>query len=154
MSVDQALLRAEDVMLDLHVTTRQGLFDVAAAHFARHWALPQATIVDRLLARERIGSTGLGQGLAIPHARLEEATNVAALFVRPEYPISFDAPDGKPVSDLLLMVVPARSPQMYLVLLSEIAQLFGDRAFREKLRAASDPAAVAACFASLNVSSS
>src|SRR6516164_9929234 len=144
MSVNQALLRAEDVLLDLHVTTRQGLFDVAAAHFAREWGLPQSMIVDRLLARERIGSTGLGQGLAIPHARLEEATNVAVLFVRPEYPIPFDAPDGKPVSDLLLMVVPARSPQMYLVLLSEIAQLFGDRAFREKLRAANDPAAVAA----------
>lgn len=152
MSRDQALLHAEDVMLDLHVTSRQGLFDEAAAHFERTAALPRALVVERLMARERIGSTGLGQGFAIPHARLDEATHVAALYVRPEYPIQFEAPDGKPVSDLLLMAVPARAPQMYLVLLSEIAQLFSDRGFRDRLRGATDPAAVAACFASLRVS--
>ncbi len=149
MSRDPVLLRAEDVLLDQHVTSRQGLFELAATHFSRNWGLPHATMVSSLLARERIGSTGLGQGLAIPHARLEEAAEVAALFVRPEYPIPFDAPDGKPVSDLLLLIVPARSPQAYLVLLSQIAQLFGDRGFREKLRGAIDPATVAACFANL-----
>jgi len=154
MTADRALLSPEDVLIDLHVPTRHGLFEAVAAHMARRHGLPQERVAQSLLAREQLGSTGLGHGVAIPHARLAEASSVAAVFVRPLLPLAFDAPDSKPVSDMLVLIVPTDSPQEHLDLLSAIATLFNERSFRESLRVAGDAQAVAHCFEKLRVSAS
>lgn len=143
MSTEFPLLSAEDVLLDLKVASRSGLFAEAAQLIERRHGLPHGLVAEKLGARELLGSTALGHGIAIPHARLPEAERPLAVFVRTQFPISFDAPDSKPVSDFLFLVVPNAAPELHLVLLSRLAGKFNDRDFRERLRAAADPATIA-----------
>lgn len=151
MTADQTLLCRDDILLDVHTANKARLFDEVAKLFARRHGLAADKVVDSLAARERLGSTGLGHGIALPHARLAEARGIAAAFVRPQFPLPFDAPDGKPVSDFLVLIVPPDSPQQHLQLLSEIAALFGDRAFRERLRHAEHVDAVLDLFQGLRM---
>lgn len=134
MTDHPTLLTRDDILLDLHTANKARLFDEVAKLLVRRHGLPHDKVVESLAARERLGSTGLGHGIALPHARLSEAKAVAAVFVRPQFPLPFDAPDGKPVSELLVLIVPVDSPQQHLQLLSEAASLFSDRSFRERLR--------------------
>ena len=143
MSTVFPLLSADDVLLDLKVAGRSGLFAEVAQRIEARYGLPHALIAEKLSARERLGSTGLGHGVAIPHARLPEAIRPFALFARTQFPIAFDAPDSKPVSDFLVLIVPNDSPELHLQLLSRLAGKFNDRDFRERLRAAADPATIA-----------
>jgi len=86
------------------------------------------------LARENLGSTGLGQGVAIPHARLKGLRQAVAAYLRVNPAISFDAPDGKPVSELLFLLVPEQATEDHLQTLAEAAEMFNDRRFRDHLR--------------------
>lgn len=127
------LLAPEDILLDCEASTRERLFAcVAGALGARH-GLAKEAIVAGLDARERLGSTALGQGVAIPHARLSGLTRAIAAFVRPRAPIPFDAPDGKPVAALLVLLVPEGAIDAHLELLAQAAGLFCNRAFRDRL---------------------
>ncbi|MBB4011623.1 PTS sugar transporter subunit IIA [Niveibacterium umoris] len=151
MNADHPLLEPDDVLIDLHVTTRHALLEEIARHMARRHCLPRDRIAESLAAREQLGSTGLGYCVAIPHARMAEAKRPVAVFARPQIPLAFDAPDSKPVSDFLALIVPSDSPQQHLELLSSIATHFGERSFRESLRSAADAASVARCFAPIRV---
>src|SRR5262249_48601182 len=91
-----------------------------------------------LSARERLGSTALGCGVAIPHARLKALSRPVAAFVRTALPGSFDAPDGKPVGDMLVLLLPWAATQEHLVILPEVAAMFSDKQFRDHLRACTD----------------
>src|SRR5204863_7198967 len=91
---------------------------------------------DSLSAREKLGSTGLGQGIAIPHGRIKGLAEAQGAFARLAEPIAFDAPDGKPVKEVFVLLVPEHATEQHLQLLSELAQMFSDRAFRDKLAAA------------------
>jgi PTS system nitrogen regulatory IIA component len=102
----------------------------------------ERAIFDTLCGRERLGSTGLGHGVAIPHARSARAVNAAGVFLRLAEPIDFGAPDGEPVDLVFAVVVPEHFAQQHLLLLAQLAEMFGDAGFRDALRAAPDAAAL------------
>lgn len=104
-------------------------------------------IFDGLCHRERLGSTGLGHGVAIPHGRSARAGTAVGAFLRLAEPVDFGAPDGQPVDLVFALVVPEHFAQQHLVLLSQLAEMFGDADFRAKLREAADAAELYALLA-------
>jgi len=137
------LVGVDDVEIDLDVPGREALLDRIAAMLARRGRLHPTDVLESLTARERLGSTALGHGVAIPHARMPQCGAASAAFVRTKTGVAFDAPDGKPVSVFLGLIVPKQANDRHLKLLATAAAMFSDRAFREKLRASGDSAAVA-----------
>lgn len=140
-----ALLSPGDVLLDVDAASRDALLARAAAHLADRCALPRRTIFDSLVARERLGSTALGHGVALPHARMASLAQAYVLFLRTREAIDFDAPDRRPVSLFLVLLIP-RDSEHHLELMACAAQQLGDRAFRRELKSATDAAHVAALF--------
>jgi len=132
------LLPANNVELDVGAATKHRLFEAAGALVERDTGLNRDTVVASLSAREALGSTGLGQGIAIPHGRLKGLTEARGAFVRLAAPIPFESPDGKPVSQVFVLLVPEHATDRHLQLLSELAQMFSERAFRERLAGARD----------------
>ncbi len=147
MNAVAQLLAPEDILLDLDVSTKQRVFEEVGRLFDRRHRLAQTLVVESLNARERLGSTGLGQGVAIPHARIKHLRQAVAAFVRLKLPIPFDAPDGKPVSGMLILLVPEQATEQHLQLLAEVAQMFCDRSFRDQIRNCVDTASVCKLFA-------
>ena len=137
------LLPVENTLLDFAASSKKRVFEQAALLFENHQGVARAKVFDSLFARERLGSTGLGQGVAIPHGRIKGLKDAVAAFVRLSEPVPFDAPDGQPVSLLFFLLVPEQATQAHLDILSELAQLFSEKASRDGLRAAPDAAAVA-----------
>ena len=140
------ILSASQVILDLDVGSKKRVFEQAGMLFESHLGLARSLIFDSLFAREKLGSTGLGQGIAIPHGRIKGLKQAAGAFMRLSTPVPFDSPDGRPVNMLFVLLVPEQATDQHLQILSELAQRFADRAFREALQAAPDPASVVALF--------
>jgi len=136
------LLAIDDIRLDIDAPDKAWLLQEIARILARHSGLSAAEILEALATREQLGSTGLGHGVAIPHARMPQCNAVAGAFVRTKLAISFDAPDRKPVALFLALIVPKQATERHLQLLATAATMFNDRIFRDKLRACPDPAAV------------
>jgi len=133
------LLPAANVILDADVADKPQLFATVGALFAAGAApLSAATVAHSLAAREKLGSTGLGQGIAIPHGRLRGLKDARGAFLRLLHPIAFDAPDSKPVSQVFVLLVPEHATDQHLQLLSELAQMFSERTFRDRLAGATD----------------
>jgi PTS system nitrogen regulatory IIA component len=103
-------------------------------------SLPQEEVFDQLIAREKLGSTGLGSGIAIPHCRVGNCTKPIGTLVTLAEPIEFDAPDDAPVDLLFVLLVPEEAHQQHLDILAGITRLFSDGAFCQRLRAAGDSA--------------
>ncbi len=103
-------------------------------------ALNQTEVFDSLIARERLGSTGLGHGVAIPHGRVKNGTETVGAFIQLQTPIDFDAVDGEPVDLLFGLLVPEQSTQEHLELLAQLAEMFSDAQFVSGLRAAGSSA--------------
>lgn len=101
-------------------------------------SMSENLLFDNLINRERLGSTGIGQGIAIPHSRMEECENVIGALVVLDEKISFDAIDNQPVDLLFVLIVPKEATSEHLELLSQIAEKFNDQALCEKLRNADD----------------
>jgi PTS system nitrogen regulatory IIA component len=93
-------------------------------------------VFDALLARERLGTTALGEGVAVPHCRLAGSTGIVGVLLRLAEGIDFDAPDNLPVDVLFILVVPAQATDEHLKLLGRIAAMFNDAATRTALRQA------------------
>src|SRR5882762_10007928 len=93
MSLVANLLRADHIVLDLQVSSKKRLFEQAGLLFENHHGLARSLVFDSLFARERLGSTGLGQGVAIPHGRIKGLKEALGAFLRPAQPVPFDAPD-------------------------------------------------------------
>jgi PTS system nitrogen regulatory IIA component len=146
MSQIAQLLPAENILLDLDAGSKGSLFDAVAGLFEAKRGLTRRLVVDSLLAREKLGSTGLGQGVAIPHGRIRGLTEAQGAFVRLKSPIPFDAPDGKPVALVFVLLVPEQATEQHLQLLSELAQMFSETRFRASLAAAPHAAALHAVF--------
>lgn len=140
------LLPASNIRLDLATGSKAGLFDTVGSLFEANRGLARGTVVGSLVAREKLGSTGLGQGVAIPHGRIKGLAEAQGAFIRLAEPIAFDAPDGKPVAQVFVLLVPEHATEKHLQLLSELAQLFSDRGFRQRLADAADADAVHALF--------
>jgi PTS system nitrogen regulatory IIA component len=140
------LLSPADILLDLDVSTKTRVFEEVGRLFEQRHGLPQAQVVEGLSAREALGSTGLGLGIALPHARVRNLPQAAAAFVRLKLPIPFDSPDGKPVSHLVIFLVLEHATEQHLDMLAEITQMLGDRIFREQMRSCENPDAVCRLF--------
>ncbi len=140
------LLGIDDVELDLDVPDKARLLQRIASLLAQRLHLSDAEVLESLVAREQLGSTGLGHGVAIPHARMPQCNAVAGVFVRTKFAIPFDAPDRKPVSLFLALVVPKQATERHLQLLATAATMFGDRAFRDRLGACPDPSMIRELF--------
>ncbi len=102
--------------------------------------LGRTRIFDSLFAREKLGSTGLGHGVAIPHGRIKGLRDTAGVFARLRSPIPFDAPDGEPVSLMFVLLVPEQATDLHLQILAELAHAFSDHQLRESLKACADSA--------------
>ena len=127
------LLPESNIALDVDATSKKRLFEQIGQLFENHAQIARSVVFESLFARERLGSTGLGQGIAIPHGRIKGLKHPLAAFVRLAEPIAFESPDGQPVSLLIFLLVPEQATQQHLEILSEIAQLLSDRDARERL---------------------
>ncbi len=129
----ERLLPAGNVILDLDVTSKKRVFEHAGLLFENALGISRSTIFDALLARERLGSTGLGHGVAIPHGRIAGLKEAAGAFIRTQTPIPFEAPDGNPVNLIFVLLVPEKATDQHLQILSELAQMFSDKSIRSTL---------------------
>ena len=133
------LITADTALLDVSFTSKKKLFEHAADLFARIHALKSTDIFTSLFERERLGSTALGCGIAIPHGRIKGLKQACGAFYRLQTPLEFDAPDNQPVSICFVLLVPQDANEQHLQILGELAQLFGDDAMRTKLLAIATP---------------
>jgi PTS system nitrogen regulatory IIA component len=133
-----SLLRVEDIVLDLAVADKSALLDAVGRHMEQSRGLPHEGVTRDLARRERVGSTGLGQGFAMPHARFGDLEGIRVAYLRLKTPVAYDAADGKPVSDVLVVLVPKQAAEEHLRILADAARMFADRAFREHLRRCRD----------------
>ena len=129
-----AILPVEQVLVNVEVTSKKRAFEEAGLLFESLHGLNRALVADSLFARERLGSTGLGHGVAIPHGRIKGLKTPMAAVFQLAQPIGFDAPDEQPVSLLIFLLVPEASTQKHLEILSEIAELLSDAGLREKIK--------------------
>lgn len=139
-------LPVDNILVDLDASSKKRVFEQAGLLFENRHGIARATVYDALFAREKLGSTGLGQGVAIPHGRIKGIKEALGAFLRLATPVPFDSPDGQPVSLLFVLMVPEAATERHLQLLSELAQMFSDRAFREALAAAPDATALHTLF--------
>ena len=135
-----AILPATQVLVDVKATSKKRAFEEAGLLFEQLHNFSRAIITDSLFARERLGSTGLGHGVAIPHGRIKGLKSPMAAVFQLAHPIGFDAPDEQPVALLIFLLVPEAATQKHLEILSEIAELLSDRDLRERLKTEEDPA--------------
>lgn len=133
MSLIASLLQPQHVLLDLAASSKEALFDEIATRLADALGLVPKTIAKSLIDREKLGSTGLGQGVAIPHGRIKQLKQATGAFIRTRDAVPFGAPDQEPVRLLFVLLVPEHATDLHLQILSDLAQLFADRALRERL---------------------
>jgi PTS system nitrogen regulatory IIA component len=133
MNLIAPLITSDTALLDVSFTSKKKLFEHAANLFAQTHGLKSADIFTSLFERERLGSTALGCGVAIPHGRIKGLKNACGAFYRLQTPLEFDAPDNQPVSICFVLLVPQDANEQHLQILGELAQLFGDDAMRTKL---------------------
>lgn len=132
------ILPAGHVLVGVEATSKKRAFEEAGLLFENQHGLNRALVTDSLFARERLGSTGLGHGVAIPHGRIKGLKAPQAAVFRLAAPIGFDAPDEQPVRLLIFLLVPEAATQKHLEILSEIAELLSDGALRERLKTSAD----------------
>ncbi len=132
----------ENIILGLSVTSKKRVFEQAGLIFESQSGIARSIVTDNLFARERLGSTALGEGVAIPHGRIKGLKRPAAALIRLAEPIPFEAPDGQPVSLLIFLLVPEQATQQHLEILSEIAQLLSDKDARAQLTTENDRTAI------------
>ena len=136
MNLIHKLLPLANVITDLDASSKKRVFEQVGLLFENNHQIARSQVFDSLFAREKLGSTGLGQGVAIPHGRIKGLKEALGVLVRMKQPIPFDAPDGQAVSLIFVLLVPDRATDLHLQILSELAQMFSDKAFRERLLAA------------------
>ena len=133
------LFTPDCIALHSPAKNRSEAFALAGSLFSQRLNLSSDLIISFLNAREDLGSTALGAGVAIPHGRVKGLKEPVAALVRLNAPIEFAAPDGLPVSVLIFLLVPEKATQQHLEILSSIAQLLSDPDARSKINAENDP---------------
>ena len=134
----QQLLDPSHVLLDLDVTSKKRLFEQIGILFENQHQISRSQVFDALFNREKLGSTGLGHGFALPHGRLKGLRGTLCAFIRISGDIPFDAPDGQNVKMAFALLVPEHANEQHLKLLSEIAEMFNDPELRQALLTAVD----------------
>jgi len=133
------LFTPDCIALNSPANNRADAFAAAGELFSKQIGIDSNAVVQFLNAREDLGSTALGAGVAIPHGRVKGLKQPTAAFMRLQNPIEFTAPDGEPVSILIFLLVPEKATQQHLEILSSIAQLLSDADTRKLLSSANDP---------------
>lgn len=141
-----ALFRNDAIMFDLHASSKKQLFQEIATKLIHTYGLDAGTIacrdiVSAAMERERLGSTGVGNGVALPHARIAGLDDVIAMFVKLDTPLDFDAIDDRPVDLVAFLLAPENSGGAHLRALAKVSRLLRRADVRSRLRAA--PAAEA-----------
>ncbi|MEQ1674829.1 MAG: PTS IIA-like nitrogen regulatory protein PtsN [Candidatus Nitrotoga sp.] len=142
MNLIGKILSPENVILDNESTSKKRIFERVGLLFENSQKIARSQVFDSLFAREKLGSTGLGHGVAIPHGRIKGLRDAATAFVKTQTPIPFDSPDGQPVNLIFVLLVPDRATDLHLQLLGELAQMFSDENFREQLQNTNDPTVI------------
>jgi nitrogen PTS system EIIA component len=128
------------VQVGLEAGSKKRAIELGSELIERNYiGISARALFDQLMARERLGSTGLGEGIAIPHCRSDAVSDIVGSLLRLAQPIEYDAPDGEPVDLLFLLVVPKDSDDDHLKVLAQLARIFGDASNRRRLRAAETP---------------
>ena len=133
------LLPPHNVLIDLDVSSKKRVFEHAGLLFENFHNIARSQVFDSLFAREKLCSTGLGQGIAIPHGRIKGLREAVAAVIRTREPIPFDAPDGRPVKLVVVLLEPERTSNLHLRILAELAQMFSDTTLLDKLMRADTP---------------
>ncbi len=133
-----SILSAAQVLVQVDASSKKRAFEEAGLLFENLHGLSRALVTDSLFSRERLGSTGLGHGVAIPHGRIKGLKAPMAAVFQLAHPIGFDAPDEQPVRLLIFLLVPETATQKHLEILSEIAELLSDAGLRERLVGSTD----------------
>ena len=128
------ILEARSVLPALKIQNKKHLLQELSHAAAQPTAVDHRIIYETLLQREKLGSTGLGQGIAIPHGKIPSITRVYGLFARLAHPIAFDAVDDQPVDLVFLLLAPEHAGADHLKALAKISRLLRDPAIVEKLR--------------------
>ncbi|MEO0028478.1 MAG: Nitrogen regulatory protein [Pseudomonadota bacterium] len=128
-----AILPVEQVLVGVDATSKKRAFEEAGLLFENLHGLSRALVTDSLFARERLGSTGLGHGVAIPHGRIKGLKSPMAAVFQLGQAIGFDAPDEQPVKLLIFLLVPEAATQKHLEILSEIAELLSNASLRDNM---------------------
>ena len=136
MSLIGEILPLSHIVLDLEVSSKKRVFEQAGLLLENEAGLARADVFDCLFARETLGTTGLGQSVAIPHGRHASVKKAVGAFIRTQEPVAFDAPDGKPVSLIFVLLVPENATGEHLEVLSKLAGRFSQKAVREALMSA------------------
>ena len=131
------LLSPARVMHRVDATSKKRIFQLAAQNIAQaQAALMEPEVYSQLLAREKLGSTGLGHGVAIPHCRVDGCEQPVGCLITLETPVDFGSPDGQPVDLLFVLLVPSEAAQAHLDLLAELAGRFSQADYCSALRKA------------------
>lgn len=133
MNLIAPLISPDTTLLDANFSSKKKLFEHAAELFSKAHGLKSTDIFTSLFERERLGSTALGCGIAIPHGRIKGLKDACGALYRLSSPLEFDAPDNQPVSLCFILLVPKDANEQHLQILGELAQLFGDETMRSKM---------------------
>jgi nitrogen PTS system EIIA component len=139
-------LSREDVVLGLSATDKRGALEEIALLVGRNHQLDHTLVFRALWRREQSASTGLGHGVAIPHARIPGIREAIVAFARTTLPIPFGAPDHQPVSSFFVILVPEHANEEHLQILATVSELFSSNSFRDRLEATADPAEIQRLF--------
>lgn len=130
------LLSPHSIFLDTEISSKKKLLELIAATVAEQSELSQSSVYNGLLERERLGSTGLGKGFAVPHARSAELEQTIGLFFRLRESINFESPDNQPVDLVFSIIIPEEATEEHLMILSSLARIFSQADTCDAIRAA------------------
>ena len=131
-----SLLSPQRIFLDTEISSKKKLLELIANIVADQTKLSESSIYNNLLNRERLGSTGLGQGFAVPHARLNDLDKTLACFFRLKDAVNFEAPDDQPVDLVFTIIIPEEATEEHLMILSSLASIFSKTEVCDAIRGA------------------
>lgn len=129
-----SLLAVDRIFTDADISSKKRLLEFVAEKAAGGVDIPQTTIFNKLLERERLGSTGLGKGFAVPHARLDNLADTLACFVKLSTPINYDAMDHQPVDLIFVLLIPDACTEEHLQILANLARIFSQPEVPDQIR--------------------
>ncbi|MDH3760362.1 MAG: PTS sugar transporter subunit IIA [Gammaproteobacteria bacterium] len=133
-----ALLSPQTIFIDTDISSKKKLLQLIANIVADRTQLSESSIYNNLLNRERLGSTGLGQGFAVPHARLNDLDKTMACFFRLKEAVNFEAPDNRPVDLVFTIIIPEEATEEHLLILSSLARIFSREEICDAIRNAAN----------------
>ena len=136
------LIEVPAIMPALKANSKKQVLQLLAEKAARISGLPEREIFDTVLRREKLGSTGVGNGIAIPHGKIPGIRRIAGVFARLEQPVDFDSLDDQPVDLVFLLLAPEQAGADHLKALARVSRLLRNQTVCEKLRAANKPEAL------------